>query len=163
MEEEEQMTNYILVRKKMQQDRTCESDIEMAVEMAKGLHGDNETGFKALTAEKTMQQMKPDPEWELKHKEQIKQALKDREKHLKATEKPYKIPLLWIRDKASGRTHLYGTDSHDSLHIDDSGGLHYYNLQNGDGTGKGGSYEFVDHDTDGMMYDQILHYYCENE
>jgi hypothetical protein len=77
---------------------------------------------------------------------------------------PYKFPMLWIRDKCDGSIHLYGTDSHDSLYIGKNGNIAYYNLQNGDGTGDGGTYEFVNFDEDGMMYNQILHLYTdENE
>lgn len=119
-------------------------------------------GFNSPTEEDIQNQMKTDPEWERKHKEQIKQATKDRENHIKSEQKPYKVPLLWIRDKSSGTTHLYGTDTHDSLWIDVDG-INYYNLQNGDGTGKGGGYEFVNHDSEGMMDNQILHYYLESK
>lgn len=56
---------------------------------------------------------------------------------------PYRLPILQIRDKCGGRVHTYGTDSHDSLWVDDEGNLNYYNLQCGDGTGKNGSFEFV--------------------
>ena len=145
------MDKYEDIRKSMREDKICEQDIEMVVEK-----------LKQLTEEEFLGQMNPDSEQERKRKEQIKQAKEDREKHTKAIDKPYEIPMLWIRDKSSGRTHLYGTDSHDSLCIGKDGGIHYYNLQNGDGTGDGGVYEFVDHDTEGMMYDQILHYYCDS-
>ena len=56
---------------------------------------------------------------------------------------PYRFPVLLIRDKANGEVHAYGTDTHDSLFVDDKGNLNYYNLQNGDGTGEDGGYEFV--------------------
>ena len=95
--------------------------------------------------------------------QRIAQAKRDRDLHMQAKVTPYKVPLLWLRDRATGRTRLYGTDSHDSLYIGEGGGIQYYNLQNGCGTGEGGSYEFVDHDTDGMMYESILHYYLEGE
>lgn len=142
----------------------CELEqiIEMVLETIKQFREENEIGgFKSLTEEESQEQMKLDPEWNRKHKKQIERAKNDRENHVKSKHEPYRIPLLWIRDKGSGGTHLYGTDSHDSLHVSDDG-INYYNLQNGDGTGKGGGYEFVDHDTEGMMYNQILHYYLEN-
>ena len=37
---------------------------------------------------------------------------------------PYRLPILQIRDKTDGRVHTYGTDSHDSLLVDDEGN-HY--------------------------------------
>lgn len=70
--------------------------------------------------------------------------------------RPNIYPILWIRDKQSGRVHLYGTNEHDSLIINSNGSLDYYNLQNGDGTGKHGGYEFLDFG-DEMGYDQVLH------
>lgn len=41
---------------------------------------------------------------------------------------------LWIRDNQTGHIHEYGTDSHDSLVLNDDGSIHYHNLQNGCGT-----------------------------
>jgi hypothetical protein len=96
-----------------------------------------------------------------KNVKQIEQAKIDRSIHTERLERPFKFPLLWIRDKGSGRVHLYGMDTHDTLIIDDNGNLAYYNLQNGDGTGEGGGYEFVNHDTDGGIYGQILHLYLD--
>ena len=48
---------------------------------------------------------------------------------------------IWVRDKSNGIIHQVGTSVHDSLDLMD-GAVHYYNLQNGDGTG--GGYEFVE-------------------
>jgi len=75
---------------------------------------------------------------------------------------PYRLPILQIRDMTDGRVHTYGTDSHDSLLVDDEGNLNYYNLQNGDGTGKHGSYEFV-YEPDEGGYGGIKEIYSEWE
>lgn len=56
---------------------------------------------------------------------------------------PYRFPILQIRDKIFGDTHIYGTDTHDALMLDENGNIMYYNLQNGEGTGKHGDYEFI--------------------
>lgn len=56
---------------------------------------------------------------------------------------PHRFPILQIRDKIFGDTHIYGTDTHDALMLDENGNIMYHNLQNGDGTGEHGSYEFV--------------------
>lgn len=85
-----------------------------------------------------------------------------RKRHFNTNVMPYKFPMIWIRDKYLGGEHLYGTDSHDSLMIDKDGGLQYYNLQNGDGTGPGGGYEFVDH-SDECGDGAILHYYLDTK
>lgn len=47
---------------------------------------------------------------------------------------------IFVKDTYTGRVHEVGSDSHDSLILID-GGLHYYNLQNGEGT-YGGGYAF---------------------
>jgi len=58
-----------------------------------------------------------------------------------------KFPIIKVRDKLTGHEHIVGTDSHDTLFIDkETGGIHYYNLQNGEGTR--GDYEFVGVDTE---------------
>lgn len=45
-----------------------------------------------------------------------------------------RFPVIKVRDHDLGWTHIVGTDSHDSLYVDDkTGGLHYDNLQNGEG------------------------------
>ncbi|MCD8308919.1 MAG: hypothetical protein LUD19_03610 [Clostridia bacterium] len=50
---------------------------------------------------------------------------------------------IYIKDNGSGgKVREYGTDRHDSLILQEDGSLHYYNLQNGEGTGDGGDYEF---------------------
>lgn len=42
---------------------------------------------------------------------------------------------IWIKDLATKKIHKYGSDCHDSLTLSDNGtSLHYYNLQNGDGS-----------------------------
>jgi len=51
---------------------------------------------------------------------------------------------IYVKDTHSGRVHQVGTDRHDSLVIID-GGLHYYNLQCGEGT-YGGGYQFCTED-----------------
>lgn len=84
-----------------------------------------------------------------------------REKHINSEVRPYKYPLLWIRDKSNDNEHLYGTDSHDSLYIDQNGNLQYHNLQSGRGTGECGSYEFISHDDDGYGYGDILHLFVK--
>lgn len=94
-------------------------------------------------------------------KNQMEQAKEYRKKYANTDILPYKYPMLWIKDKCDGSIHLYGTDTHDSLYIDENGNIAYYNLQNGDGSGEGGSYEFVNFDEDGMTYGEILHLYRE--
>jgi hypothetical protein len=54
-----------------------------------------------------------------------------------------RFPIIKVRDKADGRIHILGTNSHDTLYVDNSKGLQYLNLQCDDGTGRDGSYEFV--------------------
>ena len=51
------------------------------------------------------------------------------------------IPIIKVHDTQTGRTHIVGTNSHDTLYIDDKGTIQYYNLQNGEGTK--GDYQFV--------------------
>lgn len=48
-----------------------------------------------------------------------------------------RVPIIKVKDRWSGRTHIVGTNCHDWLHIV-NGHIDYYNLQNGDGT------EFID-------------------
>jgi hypothetical protein len=52
-----------------------------------------------------------------------------------------RFPIIKVRDKATGRTHIVGTNTHDVLLVEN--GIHYYNLQSGCGTGKDGSYAFI--------------------
>ena len=54
-----------------------------------------------------------------------------------------RYPIIRVRDKLTGHEHIVGTDTHDTLYVGDDGGIHYYNLQNGEGTGRNGDYEFV--------------------
>lgn len=85
-----------------------------------------------------------------------------RERHINSKIMPRKFPMLWIRDKHTGAEHLYGTDSHDSLWIDEDGNLQYFNFQIGDGTGEEGGYEFIDHcDIEGLG--SILEYYLDTK
>lgn len=43
--------------------------------------------------------------------------------------------MLYVKDLQTGKVRLYGTNSHDSLHISEDGTcLSYENLQNGDGS-----------------------------
>lgn len=50
---------------------------------------------------------------------------------------------IWVKDKTDGQIHQVGTDTHDSLIFID-GKVEYYNMQNGEGTGDRGDYEFVE-------------------
>lgn len=100
-------------------------------------------------------------------REQIEQKQKERiearERHFNTDVMPYRFPMLWIKDRYSGREHLYGTDTHDSLWIDKDGTIQYYNLQNGDGTGGDeAGYEFVDH-SDEYGYGAVPHYYLDSK
>lgn len=52
---------------------------------------------------------------------------------------------LYVRDKTDGYIHKVGSDVHDSLYVDSSGVVRYYNLQNSDGSSDG--YEFVPYDS----------------
>ena len=86
---------------------------------------------------------------------------KARLEHSNTKVMPFKFPMLWIRDKADGSEHLYGTNTHDSLWIDEKGALQYMNRQNNDGTGIGGGYEFVDHQSRECQ-DSILEYFFDS-
>ena len=100
-------------------------------------------------------------ELEQEIKKQIERS-KARKRHCNTNVMPYCFPMIWVKDKCTGYEHLYGTDSHDSLYIDHNGNLQYYNLQNGEGTGEGGGYEFVDHSDEGG-YGAIPHYYFDDK
>lgn len=53
---------------------------------------------------------------------------------------------IYIKDNATGKIRLYGTDCHDSIIISDDGRtMAYSNLQNGDGS-RYGNYRFCDKD-----------------
>lgn len=54
-----------------------------------------------------------------------------------------KFIQIEVYDKATKSAHVVGTDPHDSLYVRD-GVVHYYNLQNGEGSGEDGDYIFVD-------------------
>lgn len=54
---------------------------------------------------------------------------------------------LFVKDEVTKNVHEYGTESHDSLILNETdGSLAYYNLQTGDGTGKNGGYTFCEAD-----------------
>ena len=76
------------------------------------------------------------------------------------TKIPHRFPVLHIRDKIFGNIHTYGTDSNDSLMLDENGNVMYYNLQNGEGTGECGGYEFV-YTPDEGGYNGIKEVYSE--
>lgn len=78
------------------------------------------------------------------------------------TKIPYRFPIFQIRDKIFGDIHTYGTDSHDALMLDENGNAMYYNLQNGEGTGKHGDYEFV-YTPDEGGYGGIREIYSETD
>ena len=51
-------------------------------------------------------------------------------------EKPTSLNTdIYVRDRADNTIHRVGDDRHDSLWVDESGTVHYSNLQNGDGCG----------------------------
>lgn len=52
-----------------------------------------------------------------------------------------RVANIYVKDKSDGKIHRVGDSYHDTLYVDESGGIHYYNLQNGEGTK--GDYEFV--------------------
>lgn len=80
-----------------------------------------------------------------KNEKELEKRAEARICHSDISVMPQKFPMLWVRDKLTGKEHLYGTDVHDSLWIGPEGQLHYFNFKTGDGTGEHGSYEFVDH------------------
>ena len=50
---------------------------------------------------------------------------------------------IYIRERGEpGPVFEYGTNRHHSLKLQEDGSLQFYHLQNGDGTGEGGGYEF---------------------
>ncbi len=52
------------------------------------------------------------------------------------------FPIIKVKDKHSGHEHIVGTNSHDTLYVGEDGQIHYYNLQNGGGTGNGDEYSY---------------------
>ena len=65
------------------------------------------------------------------------------------------FPIIRVKDSATGHIHIVGTNSHDTLYIDDStGGIQYRNLQKSEATG-GGDYEFVGEDNEYSPYPEI--------
>lgn len=52
-----------------------------------------------------------------------------------------RFPVIKVKDKTNGKIHIVGAYTHDTLDINENGQVHYYNLQNGEGTA--GDYEFV--------------------
>jgi hypothetical protein len=59
-----------------------------------------------------------------------------------------KFPVIRVKDKQSGHTHIVGTDAHDSLYISDGRVIGYYNMQNGDGTCGGYSFNGIESEYD---------------
>jgi len=57
------------------------------------------------------------------------------------------FPIIKIRDNETGHVHVVGTNTHDTLYIDDkTGGIHYLNLQCCEGTRRfdgESTYDFV--------------------
>lgn len=57
------------------------------------------------------------------------------------------IPIIQVRDNSNGTVHVVGTNSHDTLYIDEkTGGIYYHNLQNSEGSQKydgKSEYDFV--------------------
>lgn len=96
----------------------------------------------------------------LEMSEELKAREKAYQEHCNTNVMPKWFPMLWLRDTTDGTEHLYGTDVHDSLYLDHEGNLQYHNMQNGEGTGRDGDYEFVDH-SDREGEGSILHYYPE--
>lgn len=74
----------------------------------------------------------------------------------------YRFPILQVRDKIFGDIHTYGSDTHDALMLDENGNVMYYNLQNGEGTGEHGGYEFV-YKPDEGGYGGIREVYVETD
>lgn len=66
------------------------------------------------------------------------------------------FPIIRVRDKQGDYIHIVGTNHHDTLYIDDGGGIHYYNLQNGEGTN--GDYEFegLENEWDGRPHVEFV-------
>lgn len=66
---------------------------------------------------------------------------------------------IFVRDKTDGSVHRVGSDRHDSIDVRD-GVVHYYNLQNGEGTGECGDYEFVDSEYGAIDEQQLSDFIC---
>jgi len=52
-----------------------------------------------------------------------------------------RFPIIKVKDSATNREHIVGTNSHDQLKIDNGQTIYYYNLQNGEGS-RFGDYSF---------------------
>lgn len=79
-----------------------------------------------------------------------------------------RLPIIKVRDNSDGKEFAVTDYSpHNYLYADEKG-IHYYNLQNGEGTGKHGDYSFAGEEgymgTDIPMMDmkEILGLYHEN-
>lgn len=53
------------------------------------------------------------------------------------------FPIIKVKDSATNREHIVGTNSHDELEVNEGKYITYYNLQNGEGTGDFGAYRFT--------------------
>jgi hypothetical protein len=85
-----------------------------------------------------------------------------------------RFAIIKVRDNDGGHEHILGTNSHDTLHIDDeTGGLHYQNLQCCEGTTKydgRSTYEFVGQtdeynpyaEIEFVSFEELLEIYKEN-
>ena len=65
------------------------------------------------------------------------------------------FPIIRVWDKDYNREHIVGTDSHDCLYIDLDGHIGYRDLQNGEGTGKHSSYDFIGINDEWSPYAEI--------
>ena len=84
------------------------------------------------------------------------------------------FPIIKVRDNETGHVHVVGTNTHDTLYIDDkTGGIHYHNLQNCEGTmkiGRHNTYEFVGKSyewepyvqVEFVTFDQLIEIYKQN-
>jgi hypothetical protein len=53
------------------------------------------------------------------------------------------FPVIKIKDNDTGSIRIVGTSTHDTLFVSDNGGIGYYNLQNGCGSGETYSFQGV--------------------
>lgn len=67
-------------------------------------------------------------------------------------------PLIKVRDKHNGKVYIVGDSPHDQFVIGKGRGLHYYNLQCGDGTGDGtgDGFEFALKEPDYDFMDRVF-------
>jgi hypothetical protein len=52
------------------------------------------------------------------------------------------LPIIFIKDRATGTIREVGSDVHDKLYLDQEGHIQYYNMQNGCSS-EDGTYEFL--------------------